>query len=213
MNKDRIVFLLIWLVWGLSAFLPDSPVNLRYANAIGTSTSLVLLVSFLISKLNWRIVFIALAIILISNSKLITKYNPRGSILEINPQGSMLLVNQQKVIDYIYREANSESFSINAVTIPYNVKTTWSYLFEWYGKRKFGYLPVFAGYPAEGFEGNLEVLSSRSSGPRLHFLIIEPGRGLHQGLMDKYIDEENIFTTIAEEKEFGEITVQKRFRY
>jgi len=213
MNKDRFVFLIIWLIWGLSAFLPDDPGNLRYSNAIGTSISLVIFISFLISKLNWKLLIVAIAMIFISNINLISKYNSKGSILEVNPQGDMFLYKQQKALDYMYREAKTEDFSINAITVPYNIKTTWSYLFEWYGENKYGYLPVWAGSPAKGFEGNLPEVTARSSGPQLHFLIIEPGRGLHQGLINKYIDEENIFTTSVEEVKFGEIRVQKRLRY
>lgn len=46
------------------------------------------------------------------------------------------------VINRIYQEANHKPFSIQAYTIPYWSQQGWEYLFQYYGLRKYGYLPL-----------------------------------------------------------------------
>lgn len=47
--------------------------------------------------------------------------------------------NQREVIDYIYQEAGGP-FKYIAYTPP-QIDYTWQYLFSWYGKKKYGYVP------------------------------------------------------------------------
>jgi hypothetical protein len=101
-------------------------------------------------------------------------------------------------------------FSVKALTVPLSINTTWSYLFEWYGKEKYGILPVWSEKPAEGFPGNLSYSTSRSVLPNTQFVIIEPLNGIWRGDIETFFSEESYFTKVIEEKEFGTIVVQKR---
>lgn len=62
--------------------------------------------------------------------------------------------NHLKIIDYIYKEANGEEFKYITYTPPLH-DYTYSYLFNWYGEKKYGYTPT-------------------SVNKRLFFLILEP---------------------------------------
>lgn len=48
---------------------------------------------------------------------------------------------QKKILDFIYQEAKGKEFSFDYYTIPYWLSQGWNYLFEHYGKNKYGYLP------------------------------------------------------------------------
>lgn len=213
-EKQKILFLLIWFVSGLLTFLPDNPIQPRYVSAMGTSISLIILFSFLLSKIkNKALLIFLISSICVSNFLLIRQNNPFGTISEVNAQERMLLSDEKALLDYIYTSQIDESFSVNAVTIPYKINTTWSYLFEWYGMSKYNNLPLWAGDNALGFEGNLKLLSKRSEGPNTHYLIIEPSRGISENLIREFIENENNFTKVIEEKQFGKLIVQKRTRY
>lgn len=212
-ERRQFLFLFVWLILGVLTYLPDNPSHLRHTNAIGTSFTLIIFTSFLLSKLSSRLMLLGLFVILVSNINLIRTHNYNGYSTEAEDGADMFLPTQKQVLDYMYSSANKENFSVNSISVPYNINTTWSYLFEWYGKEKYGYVPVWAGNAAEGFEGNLKVVTARSEGPQLHFLIIESGRGLTSDLINRYINEENIFTRVIEEKQFRQLVVQKRIRY
>jgi hypothetical protein len=109
-----------------------------------------------------------------------------------------------------HKEAGGKEFSVYALTNPFNINTTWSYLFEWYGEDKYGFVPVWGGETAEGFLGNIKVSDSYSELPMLRFVIIEPTRGIPPNLISSFKDKEDIFSEIVQEKNFGAFVVQMR---
>ena len=125
-------------------------------------------------------------------------------------QSGMLTRDQRYILDYIYEKSNKENFSVNALTVPLNIKTTWDYQFTWYGKNKYGYLPVWGGVAADGYKGYLDVVSDRSKLPAKRFTIIEPTVGIGVEHIEEFFRIENYFTKVIEEKRFGAITVQTR---
>lgn len=212
-EKEKIIFLVAWLVTGLIPYLSDYSSLPIYYYGIGASISLIIIVSFLIYGVFERSKLFGISMVLIvfiSNIGLITRTNPKGTIPEINVQEKMLLSDEKRVIDYIYQQAGGEQFSVNALTIPFNINTTWSYLFEWYGQQRYGYLPVWGGDAADGYHGNLEIITARSQLPDKRYVILEPTRGIYPGLIKKFLLEEDYFSSITEEKEFGDFVVQVR---
>lgn len=212
-TKDKAIFLLIWFVAGLTLYLLDFTGSPTYYYSIGASISLIVITAVLIDSAfnkSRLIGYLLILIIYISNISLIAKINPTGTLPEVNAQEKMLVSDEKKVIDYIYQHAEGKPFAVNALSIPYKINTTWSYLFEWYGQRKYGYLPVWGGDAAEGFYGNLTVVTARSQLPEKWYLIIEPTRGLSSELIEEFMNEEDYFSSTREEKRFGDFTIQVR---
>ena len=213
-QKKSLAFLALWIAPSLITFLIDDPASPRYAAAIGGSVSIVILFSYLLMILFKKAKLLSsliLALVIFSNINLMTNNNYLGTIYAVNSQDKMSLKHEKELVGYTYEAANGAQFSINSIGVPYNINTTWSYLYEWYGKQKYGYLPVWAGQNASGFDGNLIIISARSEGPKLHFTIIEPAAGLSEDLKQSFLNEEGFFTKLDTEIKFGEIILQKRY--
>lgn len=213
--RNKLLFILIWFLSGFLPYLKDTSTIPIYFYQAGTSIALLVFVAFLIKKItnSNKIFYLLLLIPLISNIYLITLLNPKGSIESINVQTGMLLKDEKEAVDYIYNQARGKDFTINALTMPLNIDTTWSYLFEWYGQREYHYLPVWGGDAASGYPGNLVVIKSRSDLPPQNFLILEPTRGIQPYLIEDFMKNENYFSKVDSQKQFGKIIVQKRFKF
>lgn len=210
--KSKMLFLSLWFFGGLLVYFLTKDKAYFYSN--GTSLSLLVFGAFLVERLFLKsriIASLVIILILFSNLFLITKNNPLGPNMAINPQKGLLLTQEMKALDYIYQEADGQKFAVNALTMPLYINTTWSYLFEWYGRQKYGYVPVWGGNVAAGYYGNLKVNNDRKALPYKRFLIIEPKDGIYPYLVDKFLREENYFTNVVGKKKIGtlEVWVQK----
>lgn len=205
------IFLGLWFLGGLLPHFIATKFSYYYSP--GASVSLLILLSLLIYKLFlWYkpASIIIIVLLILSNFNLILNQNIKGVNSDFVIQPGMILGNQKKVVEYTYSESAGEPFAVNALTIPLNVNTTWDFLFNWYGAEKYNSIPVWYGNVAEGFYGELPVISSRSDLPEKQFLIIEPSVGISEGTKIDFLKEEGYFTKIIGEKKFGTITVQKR---
>ena len=209
--RFKMLFLLVWLLGGLLPHVLNS--NFTYYYSPAATVSLLILMAFLLYQLfnRWKILAIAVIIfITLSNISLTVSQNKKGPNSDIVIQPGMLTYQQKKVLDYIYQTISPQPFSVSAITVPLNINTTWSYLFEWYGWQKYGYLPVWGSEAASGFYGNLKVETARSDLPKLRFLIIEPTVGIEGYIVSDFIKHENYFSKVIDEKKFGTIVVQHR---
>lgn len=214
----QITFLSIWffsavIIYFISGGGDISAEVIQYHPNVGISLSLIIFTAYLlyiIGKNNILISLIIMVLISFSNFSLIQKNNKYGSIPEINAQSFMLLSDEKSVLDYLYQESRNDQFAVKAITMPFYVNTTWSYLFEWYGKKRYGYLPIWNGKNALGFAGNLKVEEAQDKAPPVRFLIIEPVRGIPTHLISDYLTEEGYFSDIIKENEIGEFKVQVR---
>ena len=206
-TRSQIIFLFVWLVVGLFFyFIEDTSL---YFYAAGTSVSLLILTAFLISQIFERVKMAGIAILLViilSNLYLVTLNNRNGPNKEINVQAGMLWEKEKEVVDFVYQKANGDEFAVNAFSMPLYINTTWDYVFENYGKKKYGYTPLWGGKAAAGYPGFLTVNNSRTTLPVKRFLIVEPTRDGVDHLKD-FIIEEGYFAKIVEEKRFGDIIV------
>lgn len=211
-DKMQLIFLLLWLGGGFIVYILTS--NESYYYSGGASVSLLILASYLI-YLVWKYFpipgFFILVIILLNNFNLIT--NTFGPNQFIFNQPGMFLSDEEKLIDYMYQKTNGQPFSVNALSIPLYVDTTWSYLFEFYANKKYGYLPVWGGTLAAGYPGNLKFESKRSKLPQKQFLIIEPMRGLQSYQERDFITQENYFSKVIDKKIFGQLVVEEREKF
>lgn len=210
-TKLKLIFLLAWFFGGLIPYLLSGSPSYYYS--AGVAISLIIFYAFLINHF-WerkRIVSVFLfALIMLNNLNQIFNLNKLGPNKDFIIQPGMLLSDEKRVIDYIYQTAGKEDFAIGALTIPLSINTTWSYIFEWYGKEKYGHLPLWVGPAAQGYPGNLQVVNERSKLPERQFLIIEPTVGIREQYKKDFFQEENYFTQTIEERNFGTIIVQQR---
>ncbi len=210
----KIIFLVVIFLSGLLPYLISNQFSYYYS--AGASIGLLVITSYLIFEVFKRTHLLAvliLGIIIFSNLKLSFVENKIGPNSDFIIQPGMLTSSEKQAVDYIYQTSGNEPFAVGALTVPLEVNTTWSYLFEWYGKDKYGYVPKWFGETAQGFPGNLKVESNRGNLPINQFIIEEPPVGIEQGVADSYYRNENYFTKVVEEKKFGTITVQYRRRY
>ncbi len=123
------------------------------------------------------------------------------------PQGAYLKELLQ-TIDYTYEEAHGEDFSISTITNPYGYNTLWAYLYNWYGKEKYGYTPYWYGPDQQGiFGGDLLV---RTQSPRpTHFSIREPDQGLPTHIFAWFEQEQTAIATPSATVLYGTIDVRK----
>lgn len=219
--QKELIFLGIWFFSLFIIFLINGGVEnsqnaipLYYPN-VGVSVSLLIFSAFLIGQIfskSKTVALFVIGLIMLSNLNMINQFNPKGTILEINAQPEMLLQDEIRILDYVYNDASGKPFAVKAITMPLDINTTWSYLFEWYGKEKFKYLPVWNGKNALGFYGNLLVQTAQENLPDKRYVIIEPTRGIPFYLIDDFFKEEGYFTKTLEKREFGKFKVERRMK-
>lgn len=181
-----------------------------YAN-IGLAIPAILGVTILLQKLT-RLGKGAsiILIILIASSNLyaIFKYSPLGQLILVIPN-DMVLKNELSLVDKSYQLADGQPFSINTITLPLWTNTTWAYLYLWYGKNKYGYVPSFTGHNQVGLLGE-HALPWRTKPLNKAFLIIEPHEGIPNDLYNLEIGSENSKTDLISQYKYSELTLQYR---
>lgn len=119
-----------------------------------------------------------------------------------------LLSTEIKVIDYTYEKAEQKPFSISTLTSPLFVNTLWSYLYNWYGMSKYGYLPYWVGRDQIDQPGN--NLKTAPTGIKEHFFIEEPTDDIPQQWVIYANGDQDAMSKLISQKNFGQIIVQER---
>ncbi len=119
----------------------------------------------------------------------------------------MTLANEKQVLDYTYQSSSGKNFTINTLTSPLWINITWDYLYNWYGKSRYGKVPSFAGRDQTGYLGQLKPSTDKEE---LRYLILEPPAGIPLRFVEETVGYEDTKSKVVEEKNFGEIIVQKR---
>ncbi len=196
---------LLILLLGLFSSIPAlffGGVSTPYINVgLGSLIIIVLAVSY--QRFFMPLVFLLACFQL---SYLSTNLHRGQSIFSI--QKDMLLSRELEAIDYMYHESRGRPFSINSITAPLYINTTWSYLFNWYGKSKYGFVPYWHGHSQAGSLG--DNLKTPPKDIERTFMIIEPSQGLPQDIINQILEEEKGYSTFNHERKFGEITIQNR---
>lgn len=202
-------FLLFYLFSNLPIFIFGGHTN-TYAN-IGLvipailGITIVLKNVFTYTKLGF---FFILLLIISSNLYAIAKYNPEGQIILVIPN-DMNLKNELKLIDQTYKQAKGQPFSVSTLTLPLWTNTTWAYLYSWYGKEKYGYVPSFYGHDQVGLLGVDSLPKIDKPLPKT-FYIIEPANGIPSSFYNQEVDTENSKTNMLKELSYGSIKLQVR---
>lgn len=202
----------LFMLFYLFSFLPVFPKigdNIPHL-LVGLAPAFLILLAMLLSRVwdtKFRIAAIALLILVAySNINTITKENKKGQVL-LSTQKSMTIGNQKALIDKTYEKR--EPFSINNVTAPLYINITWTYLYKWYGEKKYNYLPTYAG---KGQDGQVDWMPQSGDIKNTHFLIIEPLWGIPRRYKDEIMIEEEANSSLIEEFEYGELVLQRRIK-
>lgn len=209
--KDRksILFLLLWTFSTFPLFFFRSGVIT--AEVINTSIfgALTIIFGLTIYKLltsKYSLVgLLILGAIIVSNLSLFVdnKFKPYN----LFALQTLVLKNEKEAIDYTYESAKGEKFSICALTNPVTINTLWSYLYKYYGEKKYGYIPNWSG--KKQFMHSSYLPYDQEHLPR-RYLIIEPLGGIPEFAKWATIYQEDQVSILEEEKRFGDLIVQKR---
>lgn len=213
-NKKELIFLGIWLFSPMLVFSFEKAY--AYFVTIGNLFPTIILASFFLSKLGDKIkprkIYYLVLIIFLSLSQmiLILNQNKTGESL-FSVQKKMILSDELRVLDYVYQESGGKPFVINTITNPLFINTTWAYLFNWYGKSKYGYMPSWGGYPQGGqFGSNVKFAHIEDHRNLDFYLIIEPQPGIPEHIIFGVLKFEDRRSRLIEKKVIGGFTVYKR---
>jgi hypothetical protein len=195
------VFLLFWLSnIVIFQFFATGITGSGFVFAPSLAPLVILAANILV---NYRLlVFLIFAAQTVLNLKwLNVDYSP------VSVQRGVTLTAEEKVIDYTYTQSDNEPFIIITMTNPLYINTNWAYLYEFYGRKKYGSLPFWAGKSQKGYLGNLP---DKIFDTKWRFLILEQSTGIPDIYVTKTIYEEDRLSDLIAEEKFAGLTVQKR---
>jgi hypothetical protein len=211
-ERQKLKFLLVWLLSPLSLFFLTNRTN--YHLLAGIDGAIILLA---ILGLNlWRNDLVRrVAMLCLVGFSLFTSISTvnrerkeKHSFLDV--QSGAYLNEQLSLIDYSYEKASGKPFSIAVLGAPHDYSTTWAYLYDWYGKNKFGYKPKWFGGEQKGIPAG-DLLDRTNKTLENHFAIFEPNPGTTKYFRDQFNELQYIYAkNLIEEKYFGAIAVYFR---
>jgi hypothetical protein len=131
----------------------------------------------------------------------------RRTLNPLTVQEGMTYTNELKIVDYTYSASNYKQFTINTITSPLYINTTWAYLYQFYGQSKYKYLPYWDGRDQRGYLGNLPLTSKPID---IRYLIIEPTTGIPDFFVKEAINAENTKSTLVNTLKVGNFVIEKR---
>lgn len=213
LKDKRILFLFLWFIFPVFLFFTGGT-NIYFV-FIGCAVPFLILCAFYLDHLlvrpkSYAAFGILITMVLGSNMFLLIENTGKGEVL-FSVQKDMVYDTQTKIIDWIYQESYGKPFRINTITNPLFVNTTWSFLFDSYARKTYGYMPFYWGYPQDGQFGS-EVLYSKDfkNSNKLIFLIHEPSGGIPDFYKNGIIKFEDSRSKVVKSQKFGEFLVEKR---
>lgn len=206
----------LWMLLFLGAPLGLLLVMMRRDghNLVGISLLVYLAVGFMFARLSrfrlyaWVLPVVLVGYAVLNYFSLVQQKDWRAHPLVV--QKGAVLSDQLKAIDYMYSTAGGQEFSFSSLTNPVGMNTTWAYLFDWYGREKYGYVPVFVGPTQVGLFG-AGVLEESLVPHEVHFMVKEPVDGIPKELEKVLLDEQTaVAGKVQHEERFGEMGVEVR---
>lgn len=171
---------------------------------IGRPISVILMSSYLISKIRPKIIIFSL-LICISVANLTATKNALGKgqpILEPDP--AAILSTQVSVVEYTYQKSNGETFAIDTVTNPLYVNSVWAWNYEWISNKHNVGKPGFLGGDQLPPYDTLPKANGRE---KYFFIITDKTPRIPPVYKQNAISSMKKIATFVEEKDFGGITV------
>jgi hypothetical protein len=213
-NKDERLQIVFLSIWALSALIiyPLEKNNAYFLN-VGNTFPLLILVSYVIYKISTQFsyaIYLIPFFIGMVNIPTIISMTKLGDPL-FSVQKGVLLSDAKELVDYTYVSSNYKNFAIDSVTNPLFINTTWSYIYNSYGLKKYSSMPVWAGYPQDAQFGE-EIVYNHAPFKTLSYLylIIEPGPGIPLEYIKGFKRFEDTRSQLIETKKFWNYTVEKR---
>lgn len=161
------------------------------AHLIGSMPLYILLIAALIeyiSRNRNHFLYLIILIFLFLNLK---KYSDYENYVNYCPNSNNInLKTQKNVLDFIFNETKGQKFNYIAYTIPYWKDEAWKYLFSWYGKNKYGYIP--------------------EKGEAKSFYVIIEGDTENPAYLKNWLNNLNQKSNILMKKNINNIIVEKR---
>lgn len=147
-------------------------------------------------------------IYLLSNFLAIKNYkNTSISQIPLAQSQGALLNSQLALIDYTYEIAQGKQFSLSTLTNPLYDNITWSYLYSWYGKAKYGYVPSYYGPIKDVYK--IYKLPVTAKPQAIHFAVFEPDPGIASWFIDEFTNQQNSYYGMPKvEKKFASIELK-----
>lgn len=209
-RKDKKYY--IFAIWILSlVFFVFTRGFMPFYSYAGVGIGVIIGFAILISKILKKSLFIGILLLtLIATGSLvrIIYQSSRSLIVDIKAQPGMRLLDEITIINKTYTYTKGQAFTIRVTSMPYKIQTVWAYLYNQYGLKKYGYLPLYETGNVFGFPGNLP--SPKKGTTCLRFLIREPIRGIPENLIAKDETEENYFSNITKTEYIGNFILETR---
>lgn len=189
--------------------LPFGGGNMRHL-MVGAVGGICIFLAIFLRKYFWqkRVLFYVILLVMVSGNITKTLSENKNGQTIFPLQLDLILSKEIQVVDYTYEKAAGRPFSISSLTSPLYVNTLWSYLYNWHGNGKYGYLPYYRGKDQIGQLGN--NLEFAPGNVDLHFFIIEPLYGIPEQYVGYAKGEQESLSELVSEKSFGELVVQER---
>lgn len=156
---------------------------------LGIEILLYLLVTFLVLKI--KVPLKVPALILVATLFFFSNFQQsmyllatHSSIIEYPADRSFQsnFLDEMELVDATYQIAQGQPFSISSLGNPYKYNTVWSYVYSWYGQRKYGYVPSYVGDTQAGLV-NENWLPEVSKPLPLHFSIIQANNSVGENYL------------------------------
>ena len=122
-----------------------------------------------------------------------------------------LLKNELTAIDWVYQKSNGKGFYVYNY-LPSVLDYPYQYLFWWYGRNKYDYLPCeFSSYPGSPklfVPGNKYYENPKRECTNLRFLIIEPDKNIV--VQNEWLTSISQNTYLIGETKIGQISIEMR---
>jgi 4-amino-4-deoxy-L-arabinose transferase-like glycosyltransferase len=207
-DKKPLIFIGVWLLNLIIFTFFDTGISRSLFVFYPSLVMIIILSAYLLERvISQKFLLLIVLIGIITSQVLLSMTWIKDMANPLTVQRGITLSEEQKILDYTYTSSSDKPFSINTVTEPLFINTTWAYLYKFYGERNYGYLPFWIGKDQTGNLGELPLPTSPTT---YHYLIIEPTTGIPDYFVKAAISEEDAKSKIIEEKHFGNFVVQKR---
>lgn len=141
-NGTRFILLLFFSVPLLFILLGVSPLRHLFIQSPLFISLLVGNAIYFLIRQKLKLPALVLVLVIIG-ANMVTIFNrlPGSNRNFIYHAQSTYLADMKNLVDYAYKDAGGAAFSYDYYSVPYWHNDAWEYMFKWYGKWKYDYLP------------------------------------------------------------------------